>query len=53
MAIDPRRKETWLREFRLNGFVVLRNFVPPELVAEMHEQIPPLVRGEYERGPRG
>ncbi len=53
MALDPRQKDLWLREFRLNGFVVLRNFLPIELVRDMHDQLLPLVRGEYERALKG
>jgi hypothetical protein len=49
--IDPTQKELWLRELHLNGFVVLRNFLPHDLVRAMHEQLLPLVRGEYERTP--
>ena len=53
MALDPRQKDLWLREFRLNSFVVLRNFIPPERVRDMCDQILPLVRGEYERAVAG
>jgi len=37
MAIDPLVKARWLREFRLNGFVILRRFLP-------------ILRGVKERG---
>lgn len=49
MTVDSRQKELWLKEFRLNGFVVLRGFLPSDLVAAMHEQLLPLVRGEFGR----
>jgi phytanoyl-CoA dioxygenase PhyH len=49
MGLDAREKELWLKEFRLNGFVVLRSFLPKDLVVAMHEQLLPLVRGEYDR----
>lgn len=48
-AIDPEQKKRWLHEFRFNGFVVLRDFLPKDLVEAMHAQLLPLVRGEYQR----
>jgi hypothetical protein len=48
-VIDPVKKERWLREFHLNGFLVLRDFLPVDLVQAMHDQLLPLARGEYER----
>jgi hypothetical protein len=48
-VIDPVQKDRWLREFHLNGFVLLRGFLPPERVRAMHAQLLPLVRGEYAR----
>ncbi len=53
MSIDPGQKHRWLREFRLNGFVVLRGFLPVELVEALWEQVHPLARGEKEKGDRG
>lgn len=47
--IGPVQKDRWLREFRLNGFVVFRDFLPADLVRAMHDQLLPLVRGEYAR----
>ncbi len=47
--IDPVQKDRWLREFHLNGFLVLRDFLSRDLVQAMHDQLLPLVRGEYER----
>ncbi len=47
MAIDPRQKELWLHEFHLNGFVILRNFLPPEFVDAMHAELTPLLEAEY------
>ena len=47
MAIDPHQKELWLHEFQLNGFIVLRNFLPAKLVAEMHDELAPLLEAEH------
>jgi hypothetical protein len=47
VTIDPHQKDLWLREFHLNGFVILRNFLPPELVVEMHEELMPLLDAEH------
>jgi ectoine hydroxylase-related dioxygenase (phytanoyl-CoA dioxygenase family) len=52
MAIDPARKERWLREFQLNGFVVLRNFLPADFVAAMADELKPLLDAEYEKAKR-
>jgi len=41
------------KEFRLNGFVVLRGFLPRDLVQAMHEQLLPLLLAEHERYARG
>lgn len=49
MSLDPRRKALWLYELRLNGFVVLRNFLPPDLVGAMRAQFEPILRGEVMR----
>jgi hypothetical protein len=46
-------KERWLREFRLNGFVILRSFLPRGFVVELAEQMGPILRGEYDRALRG
>lgn len=53
MTLDPRQKDLWLREFRLNGFVILRRFLPVDLVTAMHEQIQPILSGEFERARKG
>jgi len=47
MPIDPEQKRLWLREFRLNGFVVLRGFLPVELVERMYEELLPLLTAEH------
>jgi hypothetical protein len=47
MSIDPDQKDRWLREFQLNGFVVLRNFLPADFVRAMHEELTPLLDAEY------
>ena len=49
MPIDPVQKRLWLREFRLNGFLVLRKFLPVELVQRMHEELTPLLTAEHEK----
>ena len=46
MAIDSRQKALWLYELLLNGFVILRSFLPLDLVQDMYEQIWPLYLGE-------
>jgi len=53
MPIDPVTKDRWLREFRLNGFVILRGFLPATYVEALWEQILPILRGEKEKGDRG
>jgi hypothetical protein len=47
VSIEPRQKELWLKEFQLNGFVVLRGFLPADLVARMHEELLPLLEAEH------
>ena len=49
MPIDPVLKDAWLREFRMNGFVVLENFLPVDFVAAMHDELLPLLDAEYRR----
>jgi phytanoyl-CoA dioxygenase PhyH len=49
VSIDPEKKRLLLYELNLNGFVILRNFLPKELVREMHDQFLPLYRGELAR----
>src|SRR2546427_4101356 len=49
MAIDPRQKELWLYELKLNGFIILRSFLPLDLIEGMSEQFRPLLDGEIER----
>jgi ectoine hydroxylase-related dioxygenase (phytanoyl-CoA dioxygenase family) len=49
MSIEPRQKALWLYELQLNGFIVLRNFVPVDLVRSMREQFEPLLQGELSR----
>jgi hypothetical protein len=47
--MDAGQKRAWLREFELNGFVLLRNFLPRELVREMYEQLMPLLAAEHKK----
>ena len=49
MSIDSAQKKLWLYELDLNGFVLLRNFIPPDQVEAMREQFLPLYRGELAR----
>ena len=51
--IDPTLKDRWLREFRLNGFVILRGFLPVSYVEALFAQVLPILRGEKEKGDRG
>jgi len=53
MQVDAARRERWLREFRLNGFVILEDFLPREWVEAVHDQLLPVLRGEMERARRG
>ena len=62
MALDTSEKELLVREFRLNGFVVLRNLLPPDLVASMYGDLAPILAVQHKtmesgdskaaRGPR-
>jgi hypothetical protein len=47
MALDERQKRAWIREFQLNGFVVLRGFLPADFVTGMYEQLLPLLEAEH------
>ena len=47
MSLDLERKHDWVREFQLNGFVVLRNFLPRDLVDGMRDQLTPLLEAEH------
>jgi hypothetical protein len=47
--IDAQRKARLLREFKLNGFILLRSFLPAELVSGMHEQLQPILRAEHRK----
>ena len=49
MAIDPERKRRWLQEFYLNGFVVLRGFLPVDFVGRLHEELMPLLIAEFNK----
>jgi Phytanoyl-CoA dioxygenase (PhyH) len=53
VAIDPDQKALWLYELRLNGFVILRNFLPRDLIEAMHEQFRPIFGGERARLEQG
>jgi ectoine hydroxylase-related dioxygenase (phytanoyl-CoA dioxygenase family) len=49
VPIDPAQKEAWLQEFRMNGFVVLGNFLPVDFVAALHDELKPFLEAEYRR----
>jgi len=53
MAGDPHQLELRLREFRLNGFLILRAFLPADLVAQMYLELEPILRAEYLTWQRG
>lgn len=53
MALDRSEKELLLREFRLNGFVILRNLLPPDLVTRMYENLAPVPATEYRASQSG
>ena len=53
MPIDPQQKALWLYELSLNGFVIFRDFLPVDLIEEMHEQFQPLLRGELAQLQKG
>lgn len=52
MSQDPALKERRLKEFRLNGFVILRGFLPVDFVESLWEQVLPILRGEREKNER-
>jgi hypothetical protein len=52
VPIDPDRKDLWLREFHLNGFIVLRNFLPVDFVRAMGEELAPLLEAEHAKAIR-
>jgi Phytanoyl-CoA dioxygenase (PhyH) len=49
VPIDPEQKRLWLYELNLNGFILLRSFLPTDLVEAMHQQFVPLLNGEIAR----
>src|SRR5262245_61271576 len=49
LVITAEQKAHWLYELRLNGFIILRQFVPLDLVDAMSEQLQPILRGEVAR----
>lgn len=53
MTIDAEQKERWLREFRLNGFLILRHFLPRALVEGMYRDLHPILSAEHEKALRG
>ncbi len=53
MAIDPKQKELWLREFRLNGFAILPDLLPRDLVISMYDDLHPFLLAEHMKSQRG
>lgn len=51
--MDQARKKRWLTELRLNGFVVLPDFLDRVWVEAAFEQMLPLLEGELERTRKG
>ncbi len=49
MAIDPELKNRWLYELSLSGFIILRNFLPLDLIEALHELVEPILVGEIRR----
>lgn len=47
--IDATQKAAWLHEFHMNGFVVLKNFLPASFVQQLHEDLNPLLEAEYRK----
>lgn len=49
--MNPAKEELDLlvREFRLNGFAVLKGLIPVDLLTDFHHQLQPILRGEYKR----
>ena len=47
MALDRLKKELLLREFRLNGFVILRSLLPPDLVTSMYVDLAPILAAQH------
>jgi ectoine hydroxylase-related dioxygenase (phytanoyl-CoA dioxygenase family) len=47
VKLDTSAREQILREFRLNGFVVLRDVLPGELVAAMYEDLAPILATQH------
>lgn len=43
----------WLAELELNGFVILRGFLPVDLVRGMRRQLAPILEGELARTEKG
>jgi len=52
VPIDPQQKDRWLRELQLNGFIVLRNFLPVDFVRAMADELSPLLEAEYAKSSR-
>jgi hypothetical protein len=51
--MDAEERERRLREFHLNGFVILPGFLPLDWVRSARDQLLPILRGEFERASKG
>lgn len=49
MPVDADQREAWLYELRLNGYILLRSFLPVSLIEEIYEQVWPIYLGESKR----
>ncbi len=53
MNTTPDLTQLRLKEFRLNGFVVLPGLLPPGAVEAFHQELLPILRGEFAAATRG
>jgi len=51
--MDPDLKASLLYGFKLNGYVVLRGFLPLDLIESLHAQVLPLLEGSIRRLEKG
>lgn len=51
--MEPELKELIVYEIRLNGFVVLRNFLPLDLIEALREEVRPILEGAIRRLEKG
>ncbi len=51
--IDEEQKRRWLYELDLNGFIILRNFLPLDFIDQLYEEVHPILLGEIHRLTQG